>query len=47
VAVGKATAEGLTAEKRSEIAKKAAARRWAKDWATTDLGLASVAPSYC
>lgn len=27
---GKARAEGMTAEKRSEIAKKAAAKRWAK-----------------
>jgi hypothetical protein len=27
---GKARAEGMTAEKRSEIAKKAAAKRWGK-----------------
>lgn len=28
---GKARAEALTAKKRSEIAKKAAAKRWSKD----------------
>jgi hypothetical protein len=28
---GKARAEGMTPERRAEIAKKAAAKRWAKD----------------